>query len=59
MAKVPTDKQDGTCTRCGAGSDNAIRRRIAGAERGYVNVFECATCGFMTYKEIPQQPAKA
>ena len=50
-----TRQQHDGCPRCGAAPERTVTRRVAGMERGFVHVFECQSCGYVTCKDVPQQ----
>lgn len=56
---MPDDPHTGRdpCSKCGRGDLRLVVGRIAKAETpGHMNMFQCAACGQIDWRDIPHQP---
>jgi len=61
MSGVAVDKSQSkqdSCARCGKGELRLVAGRVTKVEPPcQANVFQCAACGYLDWRDIPHQPA--
>ena len=54
LLQSTSSQRPDTCPRCGADPDKIYNQRVAGLERGYVNILQCQACGYSDLRKEPQ-----